>query len=52
MRETFAYKLWKELKDKFMKKSLENKLYMRMKLYHFQYLPGTTMSDHITRFDS
>lgn len=52
MRETSAYKLWKELADKVMKKSLENKLHMRMKLYCFQYLPGTTMSDHITRFES
>ncbi|KAI4331921.1 hypothetical protein L6164_016867 [Bauhinia variegata] len=42
MRETSAHKLWKEL----------NKLYMRTKLYRFQYLPGTTMNKHITRFDS
>ena len=35
-----------------MKKSTENKFYTRMKLYHFQYKPGTTMDDHITRFDS
>ncbi|KAI4347992.1 hypothetical protein L6164_008758 [Bauhinia variegata] len=52
MRETSAHKLWKELEDKFMKKSTENKLYMRTKLYRFQYLPGTTMNEHITRFDS
>ena len=38
--------------DKFMKKSTENKLYTRTKLYRFQYKPGTTMNDHITRFDS
>ena len=35
-----------------MKKSIENKLYTRMKLYRFQYKPCTTMNDHITRFDS
>ena len=29
-----------------------NKLYTRLKLYRFQYKPGTTMNDHITRFDS
>ncbi|KAI4332242.1 hypothetical protein L6164_017166 [Bauhinia variegata] len=52
MRERSAHKLWKELEDKFMKKSTENKLYMRTKLYRFQYLPGTTMNKHITRFDS
>ena len=52
MRETFASKLWKEMEDKFMKKCTQNKLYTRTKLYHFQYKPGTTMNDHITRFDS
>ena len=43
MRETSAYKLWKGLEDKFMKKSMENKLYMRMKLHRFKNLSGTTM---------
>ena len=52
MREMSASKLWKEMEDKFMKKSTENKLYTRTKLYRFQYKPGTTMNDHITRFDS
>ena len=52
MRETSASKLWKEMEDKFMKNSTENKLYTRTKLYRFQYKPGTTMNDHITRFDS
>ena len=40
------------MEDKFMKKSIENKLYTRTKLYCFQYKPGTIMNDHITRFDS
>ena len=52
MRETSAYKLWKGLEDKFMKKSMENKLYMRMKLHRFKNLSGTTMDDQITRFNS
>ena len=52
IRETSASKLWKEIEDKFMKKSTENKLYTRTKLYRFQYKPGTTMNDHITRFNS
>ena len=52
MRETSASKLWKEIEDKFMKKSTENKLYTRTKLYRFQYKPGTTMNDHITKFGS
>ena len=52
MRETSASKLWNEMEDKFMKKSTESKLYTRTKLYHFQYKPGTTINDHITRFDT
>ena len=52
MRETSASKLWKEMEDKFMKNSTKKKLYTRTKLYRFQYKPGTTMNDHITRFDS
>ena len=52
MREMSASKLWKEMEDKFMKKSTKNKLYTRTKLYRFQYKPSTTMNDHITRFDS
>ena len=52
MRETSASKLWKEMEDKLMKKSTENKLYTRTKLYRFRYKPGITMNDHITRFDS
>ncbi|XP_051152851.1 retrovirus-related Pol polyprotein from transposon TNT 1-94 isoform X3 [Andrographis paniculata] len=51
MRETMVHKLWNELEDKFMKKSTENKLYMMTKLYRFQYLSGTIMNEHITRFD-
>ena len=39
MRETSASKLWKEMEDKFKKKSIENKLYTRTKLYRFQYKP-------------
>ena len=52
IRETSASKLWKKMEDKFMKKSTENKLYTRTKLYRFQYKPGTTVNDHITGFDS
>ena len=52
MRETSASKLWKEMEDKFMNNSIENKLYMRTNFYRFQYKPSTTMNDHITRFDS
>ena len=52
MREMSVSKLWKEMEDKFMKKSTGNKLYTRTKLYRFQYKLVTTMNDHITIFDS
>lgn len=45
MKEAMKHKLWKELKDKFMKTGTENKLYMRTKLYRFQYLPGVVVKD-------
>ena len=51
MRKTFASKLWKELENKFMKKSCENRLYLKNKLFHFQYQPGTTINEHIVLFN-
>ncbi|KAG8500936.1 hypothetical protein CXB51_003033 [Gossypium anomalum] len=39
MRETSAKKLWDTLEEKFLTKSLENRLYMKKKLYRFTYAP-------------
>ena len=50
-KETSAYKLWKGLEEKFLKKSSQNKLYLKKKLFRFDYVPGTTMNDHITNFN-
>ena len=33
-----------------MKKSCENQLYLKKKLFCFQYQPGTTIDDYITLF--
>ena len=41
----------KELENKFMKKSCENRLYLKKKLFHFQYQPSTTINDHIALFN-
>ena len=64
--ETSAYKLWKTLEDKFMKKSSQNKLLMKKRflkksgenrllmkkrLFRFDYQQGTTMNEHITMFN-
>nr|GEX15600.1 retrovirus-related Pol polyprotein from transposon TNT 1-94 [Tanacetum cinerariifolium] len=50
-KETSAYKLWVALEEKFLKKNCQNKLFMKKRLFHFTYVPGTTMNDHITRFN-
>ncbi|GKA88616.1 retrovirus-related pol polyprotein from transposon TNT 1-94 [Tanacetum coccineum] len=50
-KETSAYKLWVALEEKFLKKNCQNKLFMKKRLFHFTYVPGTTMNDHITSFN-
>ena len=50
-KETSANKLWKALEENFLKKSSQNKLYMKKRLFRFTYVPGTTMNDHITSFN-
>ena len=50
-KETSASKLWKVLEEKFLKKSCQNKLYMKKRLFRFNYIQGTTMNDHITSFN-
>ncbi|KAG2663573.1 hypothetical protein I3760_16G037700 [Carya illinoinensis] len=37
MRETDARVLWQKLEDKFMKKSIESRLYLKKKLFRFQF---------------
>ncbi|GJU65558.1 retrovirus-related pol polyprotein from transposon TNT 1-94 [Tanacetum coccineum] len=50
-KETFAYKLWVALEEKFLKKNCQNKLFMKKRLFRFTYVSGTTMNDHITSFN-
>ena len=51
MRETLAKKLWETLKEKYMKKSLKNRLYMKKKHYRFTYTPDMSMKDHVNSFN-
>ncbi|KAH9742736.1 hypothetical protein KPL70_003051 [Citrus sinensis] len=51
MREASAKKLWETLEEKYMKKSLENRLYMKKKLYRFTYTHGMSMNDHVNSFN-
>ena len=50
-KETSAHKLWKALEDKFLKKSGQNKLLMKKRLFRFDYQQGTTMNAHIIMFN-
>ena len=47
MREIKAKELWKMLADKYMTKSVENRLYLKKKLFRFQYHVGISMSKHL-----
>ena len=38
-------------KESISKKSSQNKLYMKKRLFRFNYVPGTTINDHITSFN-
>lgn len=49
--ETSTYTLWKPLDEKFLKKISQNCLYMKKKLFRFDYQPGTTINEHITTFN-
>ncbi|KAH9680676.1 hypothetical protein KPL71_026642 [Citrus sinensis] len=51
MREISAKKLWETLEEKYMKKSLENRLFMKKKLYRFTYTPSMSMNDHVNSFN-
>uniref|UniRef100_A0A5B7BZJ7 Putative copia LTR rider n=1 Tax=Davidia involucrata TaxID=16924 RepID=A0A5B7BZJ7_DAVIN len=51
MRETSARVLWQKLENKFMTKSIENRLYLKKKLFQFQYKKGTSMLKHLDNFN-
>ncbi|KAB2613130.1 retrotransposon protein [Pyrus ussuriensis x Pyrus communis] len=46
-----AKELWDTLESKYLKKSAENRLYLKSKLYRFQYKEGTKMIDHLEEFN-
>ncbi|TXG61001.1 hypothetical protein EZV62_012364 [Acer yangbiense] len=51
MRETNAKSLWKQLEDKYMTKSMENRLYLKKKLFRFQYKKGISMIEHLDNYN-
>ncbi|GMP62704.1 hypothetical protein CsSME_00024701 [Camellia sinensis var. sinensis] len=46
-----AKKLWKALEDKFMTKSIESRLYLRKRLFRFDYIKGISMNEHLNNFN-
>ena len=50
MHETVAKDLWRKLEDKFMTRSMENRLYLK-KLFRFNYKEGTSMHNHLDAYD-
>ncbi|GJR29297.1 retrovirus-related pol polyprotein from transposon TNT 1-94 [Tanacetum coccineum] len=43
-KETYAYKLWVALEEKFLKKNCQNKLFMKKRLFHFTYVPDQDLA--------
>ncbi|GJX39120.1 retrovirus-related pol polyprotein from transposon TNT 1-94 [Tanacetum coccineum] len=50
-KETTAAGIWTKLTSLYMTKSLENKLYLKKKLYTYYISPGTKVGDHIDEFN-
>ena len=49
--ETDAGSLWKALDDKYIKKSLTNRLYQKQRLYTFKMAENTPIKDHFDNFN-
>ena len=46
-----AKDLWKALEDKLMTKSIENRLYLKYRLFHFDYKKAISMNEHLNNFN-
>ena len=51
MHETVAKDLWRKLEDNYMTKSVENRLYLKKKLFKFTYKDDTSMHNHLDAYD-
>lgn len=43
--------LWQKLEDKYMKKSVENRLHLKKRLFYFKYKEGTKMINNLDAFN-
>lgn len=51
MNENIAYKLWKSLEDKYVVKSVSNRIMMQKRLFRFNKKPGTSMIEHLSEYN-
>ena len=51
MYEIVAKDLWRKLEDKYMTKSMENRLYLKKKLFRFTYKDDTSVHNHLDAYD-
>ncbi|KAM2623430.1 hypothetical protein TB2_027936 [Malus domestica] len=51
MKETSAKELWTKLEEKYMTKSAENRLFLKKRLFRFQYRPGISMHEHLNDYN-
>jgi len=47
MNETSVKKIWETFASKYLTKSIENRLYLKRRLYHFQLKRRTSISEHV-----
>ena len=52
MIETSAKKIWEILEGKYLTKSIENLLYMKRRLYHFQFKNGISIGEYMNTTQS
>ena len=50
MNETSTKSIWEILASKYLTKSVENRLHLKRRLYHFQMKGGIFISDHINNY--
>ena len=50
MNETSARKIWEVLAEKYLTKSVENRLHLKRRLYRFQLKRGTSISNHLIAY--
>ncbi|KAM2004372.1 hypothetical protein ACFX15_027830 [Malus domestica] len=51
MKETSAKELWTKLEEKYMTKSAENRLFLKKRLFRFQYRPCISMHEHLNNYN-